>query len=160
MIEGKNKDGVGVQFPWEPHPRRDHKHTMSVGPYYIGKYPVTISEYAEYLAATDFRPRDPHNWLKNWGGSRTPPPSVLELPVTYVGLEEARAYCKWKGARLPHSYELLYAAQGNDNRTYPWGNENDASLRPQLTDGNVFTGPVAVGQYPGGASPFGLEDVV
>ena len=33
------------------------------------QYPVTTTEYAEYLAATDYKPKETYNWLKNWEGT-------------------------------------------------------------------------------------------
>ena len=49
--------GVDVQFPWEIHPQRDHDHTMSVGPFYMDKYPVTNERYAVYLTELAMSPR-------------------------------------------------------------------------------------------------------
>merc|ERR1711939_515900 len=94
-IEGKDAWGVDTQYPWEAHPQKEHSHKMDVGPFYIDKYPITIANYATYLKASGFRPVDPYNWLKNWKGSTTPPRGLEELPVTYVSLSEARAYCAW-----------------------------------------------------------------
>ena len=82
------------------------------------------------------------------------------MPVTYVSLDE-RAYCAWKGARLPHEHEWQYAAQGNDNRAYPWGNDKNQDNFPKVQDGNVFAGPESVFAHdPAGASPFGVVDMV
>merc|ERR1712151_501838 len=103
---------------------------MGVQAFFMDKYPVTTTKYAKYLAATSFQPTDTYNWLKNWNLSQAqlegttspqPPAAIADLPVTYVSLNEARAYCSWAGGRLPHSWEWQYAAQGMDGRLFPWG---------------------------------------
>lgn len=160
-IEGDTEHGVGTQYPWEEHPQRHHSTTMAVGPFYIDKFPVTIANYSAYLATTGYRPVDDYNWLKNWNGSTTAPASMSDLPVTYVSLAEARAYCSWKGARLPHSWEWQYAAQGTDSRLYPWGNDKDQSRFPVETNGTTFEGPESVTAHsPMGDSLFGVSDLI
>jgi formylglycine-generating enzyme required for sulfatase activity len=159
-IEGDDNHGVDVQYPWEAHPMREHSHTLSVGPLYVDEYPVTCANYSAYIAATGFKPADDYRWLKNWNGSATPPAAIADLPVTYVSLDEARAYCAWKGARLPHEHEWQYAAQGNDGRAYPWGKDADKSKLPDLHAGTVDGGRESVFAHEGGASPFGVKDLV
>lgn len=160
-IEGDDAHGVDTQYPWEDHPQRHHDHTLAVGPFYMDKFPVTILNYSSYLEATGYKPADDYNWLKNWNGSATAPPEIADLPVTYVSMEEARAYCAWKGARLPHSWEWQYAAQGTDGRLYPWGNDKDQSKFPKETSGFTFLGSEPVTAHaPAGDSVFGVSDLV
>jgi formylglycine-generating enzyme required for sulfatase activity len=161
MIEGDDQHGVGEQYPWEPHPAREHNHTMPISSMYMHKYPVTTANYSTYLQATEYQPDETYNWLKNWKGQQTPPQDLLDKPVTYISLTEARLYCAWAGGRLPHSYEWQYAAQGTDSRAYPWGSTKDQSKYPTLTTGNTFNGPESVTAHaPAGDSPFGVSDLV
>jgi len=86
-----------------------------------------------------------------------------DLPVTYVSMAEARSYCSWKGARLPHSWEWQYAAQGVDSRFYPWGNDagDPSGIRmPVQQNGFDYLGPDPVTAHPSGDSPFGVSDLV
>lgn len=160
-IEGDDEKGVDVQYPWEEHPQRSHNHTLEVGPLYMDRFPVTNANYSQFLHASGYRPRDPYNWLKHWGGNSSTPPELADRPVTYVSLREARAYCSWAGARLPHSWEWQYAAQGVDGRLYPWGNSKDQGCFPVLQNGSSIPGPEPIGTYsPSGDSPFGISDLV
>jgi formylglycine-generating enzyme required for sulfatase activity len=120
-IEGGDDVGVDVQYPWEDTPRRFHEHELSIKAFYIDKYPVTNAEFKTFLDATHYHPKDDLNFLKDWK-SGSYPEGWEHKPVTWISIEDARAYAKWAGKRLPHEWEWQYAAQGNDNRLYPWGN--------------------------------------
>ena len=170
-----------------------HRANLSIPKFFIDKHPATNANYSAYLAATGYKPRgprrasnpgradplrlplrlgracgplgtgDPANWLKHWKGAVRPPAALADLPVTYLSLVDARAYCAWRagGARLPHTYEWQYAAQGTDGRPYPWGATKDAAHFPHGTTGNTYGGPEPVGTYsPAGDSPFGVSDLV
>jgi gamma-glutamyl hercynylcysteine S-oxide synthase len=120
-IEGSDDVGVDVQYPWENSARRFHEHRMEIKPFYIDKYPVTNEQYKKFLDATHYHPKDDMNFLKDWKNG-TYAEGTADKPVIWVSLEDAREYAKWAGERLPHEWEWQYAAQGGDNREYPWGN--------------------------------------
>jgi formylglycine-generating enzyme required for sulfatase activity len=159
MIEGGNDVGVDVQYPWEDAPRRYHLHKMHVKPFYIDKYPVTNAEYKKFLEATHYHPKDDHNFLRDWKNGSYPD-GWDNKPVTWVSLEDARAYATWAGKRLPHEWEWQYAAQGSDGRAYPWGNNWDSAAVPGPDRRREMREPTDVGAYPKGASPFGVMDLV
>jgi gamma-glutamyl hercynylcysteine S-oxide synthase len=159
MIEGGNDVGVDVQFPWEDAPRRYHLHKMHVKSFYIAKYPVTNAEFKKFLDAAHYQPKDDHNFLRDWRNGNYPD-GWAGKPVTWVSLEDARAYAQWAGKRLPHEWEWQYAAQGNDGRVYPWGNEWNASAVPAPDKGRDMRPPTDVDAYAQGASPFGVTDLV
>src|SRR5207248_4212112 len=81
-------------------------------------------------------------------------------PVTWVSIEDARAYATWVGKRLPHEWEWQYAAQGTDGRIYPWGNQWDAAAVAEPDKNRTMRGPDPVDAHSNGASPFGVMDLV
>ena len=94
------------------------------------------------------------------GRSGTYPKGWDNRPVTWVSLEDARAYATWAGKRLPNEWEWQYAAQGNDGRLYPWGNKWNDNAVPIPDTSRTLRGPDPVDAHPGGASPFGVMDLV
>lgn len=114
--------------------------------------PVTNAQFARFLAASGYRPAHPENFLRHWVGGR-PPAELAEHPVVYVDLGDARAYAAWAGKRLPTEEEWQRAAQGDDGRLYPWG---DDWLPDRCNTGSTTT-PVRA--HPQGRSACGCFDL-
>jgi iron(II)-dependent oxidoreductase len=150
---------LDVQYPWEDKPSRTHDHEMFIQAFYMDKTPVTCAQFKGFLDASHYQPEDSHNFLRPWIGGNYPA-GWSNKPVTWVSLEDARAYAKWAGKRLPQEWEWQYAAQGTDGRLYPWGNELDARCVPDLDRGRNEPLPADVDAHPQGASPFGVLDMV
>jgi formylglycine-generating enzyme required for sulfatase activity len=160
MVEGNDLPlAVGVQHPWENHPSRSQKHTMDIPPFYIDQYPVTNKQFKQFVDNTKYHPKDDHNFLKDWRNG-TYPTGWDEKPVTWVSIEDARAYAKWAGKRLPHEWEWQYAGQGSDGRLYPWGNKMDSTKMPQPDTCRNMHSPSAVNNFSNGMSPFGVMDMI
>ncbi|MFZ0340668.1 MAG: SUMF1/EgtB/PvdO family nonheme iron enzyme [Terracidiphilus sp.] len=157
-IEGGAYPGLDVQYPWEDSPRRFHEHTIQVAPFYIDKYPVTNAQFKTFLDATHYAPSDAINFLRDWK-DKTFPQGWDNRPVTWVSLEDARAYAAWAGKRLPHEWEWQIAAQGTDGRAYPWGDTWQAPNMPTPDLGRTMRGPDPVDAHPQGASPYGVMDM-
>ena len=158
-IEGFSDIGVDVQYPWEDSPRRHHSHRVHVDSFWIDRYPVTNAQFKKFVDTTHYHPQDDLNFLADWRNGNYPS-GWDNRPVTWVSLEDARAYAAWAGKRLPHEWEWQYAAQGTDGRLYPWGNSWDAAVVPVPDKGRDLRGPDSVDAHPKGASPFGVQDLV
>jgi formylglycine-generating enzyme required for sulfatase activity len=138
---------------------------VPIKPFYLDKTPVTNEQYQRFLDATQYRPSDDHNFLKDWNWTDQDhpvyPAGWANKPVTWVSIEDSRAYATWAGRRLPHTWEWQYAAQGLDGRTYPWGKAFDPKRVPDTFSGRgTLRPPDDVDAHPNGASPFGALDMV
>jgi formylglycine-generating enzyme required for sulfatase activity len=158
-IEGQAWAGVDVQYPWEDVPRRFHRRRLRIEAFHIDRTPVTNAQFAQFLRDSGYAPADPHNFLRHWVDG-APPAGWERKPVTWVALDDARAYAAWAGKRLPREWEWQYAAQGTDGRAYPWGEAWRDDAAPPRHRGRTLLPPADVDAHPGGASPFGVLDLV
>lgn len=113
------------------------------------KYPVTNGMFRVFLDETGYAPEDDRNFLKHFDGAPD------DHPVTWVSLNDAKAYARWMGGALPTDREWQYAAGGPERTRWPWGNDYDGS---RLNAGD--NGLTNVDRYPAGASAWGLMDLI
>ncbi len=157
-------------------------HRVSVSEVFIGRFPVTVDEYARFVRATShpapalrelpaiasggrespFREfAAPYTWHRG-----EPPSGHGNHPVVLVTCEDAEAYCRWLSEtqggvfRLPTEAEWEKAARGGlEGQAYPWGPTLDPSRANYLADPaqKRQRGTKPTGTYPPNA--FGLYDM-
>ncbi len=141
--------------------RRNIIHQISVPAipaFFMDRYPVTDGQFRAFLDSSGYRPSDLANFLKDWDWSDAahprPPAGFEDHPVVWVDLEDARAYARWAGKRLPTEEEWQYAAGGAKTVRYPWGNNWENGL---ANDHGPSTS--AVTAFPKGTNSSGLSDM-
>lgn len=138
-------------------------HAVELQAYLIGKYEVTNREYRAFCAATGHEP--PPAPARGEGCvNYFADPRYADHPVVNVNWEEAQAYARWAGLRLPTEAQweraAAWDATAGRSRAYPWGPE---APRAELANTGHATGSgsytLAVGSLPKGASPCGALDI-
>jgi formylglycine-generating enzyme required for sulfatase activity len=146
--------------------------TFKVPAFWIAKYPVTNAQFAKFIEAGGYHTdewwtpdglvlREKYQWTEpahREDGQFTQP----DYPIVGVSWYEAVAFCLWlhsltgEPIGLPPEQYWQRAAQGDDDRIYPWGNTFDAQKCNR--DGLFHLEPVT--KYEGlGDSPFGVVDM-
>jgi len=143
-------DGRPAGFYWKTPKERD----VTLSAYAIDLTPVTNKQFAEFLKDSGYKPRHDKNFLKHWVNGKVPA-GKEDHPVVYVDLNDARAYAKWAGKRLPTEEEWQYAAQGPKRLKYPWGNK----MKSNVCNNGQTKGTTSVYAFPEGRSPFGCYDM-
>lgn len=148
------------------------EHEVYLNDFFIDKYPISWEQYLQFCKETNYAdPKAPR-----WG-------ICLDHPVVNIHWNDAKAYGTWANKDLPTEAQWEKSARGgiwlagdilkqNKNektrRKFPWGDEapNAAGVwRANYNDeprygnnhGKKSTSPV--GQFPMGASPYGVMDL-
>lgn len=125
--------------------------------------PVSLDDpyqWWAYVPGADWRhPLGPNSDLKGRG----------QYPVVQVAYEDAEAYAKWAGKRLPTEAEWEFAARGGlAGKVYAWGDEmhpdgkwqantHQGRFPDQDSGADGFAGIAPVAQFP--ANAYGLYDM-
>jgi serine/threonine protein kinase len=115
--------------------------TFNVPTFWMAKFPITNGQFAKFVEADGYRQKKwwtetgwglkekenwaaPRCWLDSqWNGK--------DYPVIGVTWYEALTFCRWlseatgEKIMLPTEQQWQRAAQGDDERSFPWGNDWD-----------------------------------
>ena len=125
--------------------------TVRVADFFLMVTEVTIEQYAAFVRATG------HRWPDSWEDLRWLAENALR-PVVSVDFDDARAYARWAGMRLPTEQEFQRAARGDGAAAYPWGRTWFDGAAATAESGAPRE-PFAVGSFEAGASADGIFDL-
>ena len=134
-------------------------HRVAVASFEMTRTEITVAQYRECVDAGACTAPSGGGPYENWNQS-----GFDDRPVNAVGWGQAVAFCRYIGGRLPTESEWEYAARGDQNRTYPWGEEPPDCERVVMADTNGVAGCGTGGTLPvcsraEGNTPEGLCDM-
>jgi formylglycine-generating enzyme required for sulfatase activity len=141
FLRGRSHPLPDDNLQWFPTLLKDDQpaRRIIISPFYLDDHEVTNAQYAAFLKSTRHRP--PYNWP-----SGRIPASKEDFPVVDVSWDDASAYARWSGKRLPTEAEWERACRGLSEKTkYPWGNREPTEQDARY---NVLDGPGPVCRFP------------
>ncbi len=151
-----------VQIPEGPFTMGSHdgdpdeapEHQVFLKGFFLDRKEVTQEEYLRFAKMTK-RPTPRIEVFEDDQSKLLQP----EFPAMSVSWDEAVAYCRWAGKRLPTEAEWEKAGRGEGRRKYPWGDKfvTNAVNLDGSEDGYKYLAPP--GSFEAGRSPYGLYDM-
>jgi len=151
FLRGRSHPLPDDDLKWYPTLMKDDRpvRRIRVDAFYLDEREVTNQQYLAFVKAT--RHRAPYNWPKG-----EVPAGKENVPAVDVSWEDASAYAKWSGKRLPTEAEWERACRGlADGQIYPWG---DQAVTKSDARFNVLDGPGEVGRFK--PNYFGVYDIL
>ncbi|MCY3822239.1 MAG: SUMF1/EgtB/PvdO family nonheme iron enzyme, partial [Nitrospinae bacterium] len=120
---------------------------VTLDAFWIDKYCVTNTQYRAFLEETEAFPPPPSFARDDFVGP--------EQPIVSISWEEANAYARWVGKRLPTEAEWEKASRGTDGHKYPWGEDEPSPERAVYasTETDIHC-PSNVDEFAESASPY------
>ncbi|MEI7869538.1 MAG: SUMF1/EgtB/PvdO family nonheme iron enzyme [Candidatus Methylumidiphilus sp.] len=174
MGSDKSKDDMARESESPPH-------SLELPGFFMARWPVTVAQFAAFVQFSSYAPQsrslqgNPNhpvvyvNWQGaiaycQWLNERLKAIAPQRLTQLKSGEADQNDAGFWQGlaegtlhVTLPSEAEWEVAARGTDGRRYPWGNEPNPQKANYGDTGINETS--AVGCFPAGISPFGVEDL-
>jgi hypothetical protein len=112
-----------------------------LAPFYLDSTGVSNRDFAAFVAAKDYKTsaeranglftgegtaaqfRQGENWRTLRDANATSGSDPANYPVRGIDYESAKAYCNWRGKRVPTEDEWEFVARGVDHKLFAWGND-------------------------------------
>ncbi len=120
----------------------------------IDRTEVSVADYRKCVTGGSCK--SPPDTSLNPGGCNFQKTGLEDHPMNCIVHQDAEAYCKSLGKRLPTLEEWELAAAGPENRPFPWGNEKATK---DIACYYQTGGTCKIGSHPKGNTPSGIEDM-